>query len=93
MNSAFLMRSRPVKEKIQRYDKIRLLPFSEYMPLKETVAWSYLQIPEVGGFVPGKDLVIFKMPSYRFGVTIVNSISTAAGRCTSWKSRPTWEMQ
>jgi apolipoprotein N-acyltransferase len=70
MNSAFLMRSKKVKEKIQRYDKIRLLPFSEYMPLKETIAWSYLQIPEVGGFVPGKDLVIFKLPAYRFGVTI-----------------------
>ena len=70
MNSAFLMRSEPVREQIQRYDKIRLLPFSEYMPLKEKIPWSYLQIPEVGGFLPGKEVIVFKLPAYRFGATI-----------------------
>ena len=70
LNSAFLVRAKPVKEKIQRYDKIRLLPFGEYMPYEETVPWEYLQVPKVSAFVPGDKFTIFKLPSFRFGVTI-----------------------
>jgi apolipoprotein N-acyltransferase len=70
LNSAFLVRSKRVKEKIQRYDKIRLLPFGEYMPLKEKISWSYFRIPQVKGFVAGKDYKIFELPGFRFGVTI-----------------------
>ena len=70
LNSAFLIRSRRVKEKHQRYDKIRLLPFGEYMPLKRAISWSYFRIPEVKGFVPGTEHTIFKLPDFRFGVTI-----------------------
>ena len=70
LNSAFLIRSKRVKEKDQRYDKIRLLPFGEYMPMKETISWSHFRIPEVKGFVPGKEYKIFNLPGFRFGVTI-----------------------
>jgi apolipoprotein N-acyltransferase len=70
LNSAFLIRSRGVKEKHQRYDKIRLLPFGEYMPMKDTISWSYFRIPEVKGFAPGAEHTIFRLPDFRFGVTI-----------------------
>lgn len=70
LNSAFLIHSKPVKEKIQRYDKIRLLPFGEYMPYEETIPWSYLQIPNNSGFVPGKEYTVFRLPSFSFSVTI-----------------------
>ena len=70
LNSAFLIRSKRVKEKHQRYDKIRLLPFGEYMPMKEAISWSYFRIPEVKGFVPGVEYTVFKLPDFHFGVTI-----------------------
>lgn len=70
LNSAFLVRSKRVKEKIQRYDKIRLLPFGEYMPMKEKISWSYFRIPEVKGFVAGTEYKVFELPDFRFGVTI-----------------------
>ena len=70
LNSAFLIHSKPVKKKIQRYDKIRLLPFGEYMPYEETIPWSYLQIPNNSGFVPGNEYTVFRLPNFSFSVTI-----------------------
>lgn len=70
MNSAFLIQSGSIKEKLQRYDKIILLPFSEYLPYKEIIPWSYLKIPETGSFIPGENLFVFRLSSVKFGVTI-----------------------
>ncbi len=70
LNSAFLIRSKRVKEKDQRYDKIRLLPFGEYLPLKGTVPWSWINVPNIGNFMPGKEFTVFECPNFRFGVTI-----------------------
>jgi len=70
LNSAFLIGPAPGKSMTQRYDKILLLPFSEYIPYRMTVPWSYLNIPDVDNFMPGKKLTIFELPPYRFGVTI-----------------------
>jgi len=68
-NSAFLI---PPEEraKKQRYDKIRLLPFGEYLPLKGTIPWSWIKVPDVGSYTPGKVYTIFEVPAFRFGVTI-----------------------
>ncbi len=60
LNSAFLVRSKPVKEKIQRYDKIRLLPFGEYLPHKGTIPWSHINVPDVGHYLPGKEYTVFR---------------------------------
>ena len=40
------------------------------MPLKETIPWSAINVPDVPGTVPGKEFTIFSLPGLRFGVTI-----------------------
>jgi len=70
LNSAFLVDPTPDRSLPQRYDKILLLPFSEYLPYRETVPWSYLNIPDVNNFIPGKKFTIFELPPFRFGVSI-----------------------
>jgi apolipoprotein N-acyltransferase len=69
-NAAFLIAPRFRSGSNQRYDKIRLLPFGEYLPLKETIPWSFIRVPEVGGYEPGKELTVFQHPSFRFSATI-----------------------
>jgi len=54
----------------QRYDKILLLPFGEYVPMKGTIPWSYIKIPNPGRYVPGNEFTVFEGPTFRFGVTI-----------------------
>ena len=56
--------------KERRYDKIRLLPFGEYLPYNKTIPWSYINLPEVDHFLPGKKHTIFDLDAHRFGVTI-----------------------
>jgi len=68
-NSAFLIKPEG-KVKKQRYDKIRLFPFGEYLPLKETIPWSAINVHDVPGTVPGKEFTIFGLHDLRFGVTI-----------------------
>jgi len=69
-NSAFLIPPEAKKTKNQRYDKIRLFPFGEYLPYKETIPWSSINVPEVSGYVTGKEFTVFEHPEFRFGVTI-----------------------
>lgn len=70
LNSAFLIPPEVQRAKNQRYDKIRLLPFGEYLPLKGTVPWSYVKVPNIGGYVPGKEFTVFQVPDFRFSVAI-----------------------
>jgi apolipoprotein N-acyltransferase len=69
MNSAFLI-SPDENAKSQRYDKIHLLPFVEYLPMEGTIPWSYLGIPHIRGYTPGKSFTVFRRPFYDFGVAI-----------------------
>ncbi|MFO8085896.1 MAG: apolipoprotein N-acyltransferase [Desulfobacterales bacterium] len=69
MNSAFLI-SPDGKAENQRYDKIRLLPFGEYLPMEETIPWSVIGVPRLSGYTPGKEFSIFETGAVRFGVTI-----------------------
>ncbi|HUU81666.1 MAG TPA: apolipoprotein N-acyltransferase [Acidobacteriota bacterium] len=69
LNSAFLIPPED-KAKHQKYDKIRLMPFGEYLPLKGVVPWSYFNVPDVGGYVAGEKFTIFETPAFHFGVTI-----------------------
>ena len=70
LNSAFLILPDTNRNLTLRYNKIRLLPFSEYLPYKETIPWSYLHIPDVDNYLPGQKHTIFDQSGYRFGVTI-----------------------
>jgi apolipoprotein N-acyltransferase len=69
-NSAYLISPGVAKKKDPRYDKIRLLPFGEYLPHRENIPWSYLHVPDVNHFLAGKKYVVFKLPQFNFAVTI-----------------------
>lgn len=68
-NSAFLFT--PQGKIVGRYDKIRLLPFDEYLPLRNYVAWpSWIVDKDMNDFIPGKKLTIFDMDKGKFGLLI-----------------------
>jgi apolipoprotein N-acyltransferase len=68
-NSAFLI-SHDGKENDKRYDKIRLLPFGEYLPMRGIIPWFYIRIPDPGSYRSGQELTVFECSRYRFSVTI-----------------------
>jgi apolipoprotein N-acyltransferase len=68
-NSAFLISPEP-RAKNQEYDKIRLLPFGEYMPMEKTIPWQWINVPNVSNYAPGKEFTVFEGPGFRFGVNI-----------------------
>jgi len=70
LNSAFLISPEPGEMKNQRYDKIRLFPFGEYLPYKDTIPWRLINVAEFGNYVAGKEYTVFTTPFSRFGVTI-----------------------
>jgi apolipoprotein N-acyltransferase len=67
-NSAFLLS--PPGKIVGRYDKIRLLPFDEYLPLRKYVAWPSWIVSDMVDAVPGKELTVFAMDKGRFCVLI-----------------------
>lgn len=69
MNSAFLIYPDNQK-KYQQYDKVRLLPFGEYLPMHGKIPWSLLGIPHLRGYTPGKEFTVFDVPEFRFATTI-----------------------
>lgn len=68
-NSAFLFS--PQGRIVGRYDKMQLLPFDEYLPLRGYVKWpSWIVNSDMTDYEPGGDLTIFTMNQSRFGVLI-----------------------
>jgi apolipoprotein N-acyltransferase len=67
-NSAFLIS--PHGELTGRYDKIRLLPFNEYVPLRGVVRWPRWISSDVVDARAGQERSVFRVGSARFGVLI-----------------------
>jgi apolipoprotein N-acyltransferase len=67
-NSAFLFS--PLGEMLGRYDKILLLPFDEYLPLRKYIKWPSWIVSDMIDSLPGKEKTIFDMGKARFGVLI-----------------------
>jgi apolipoprotein N-acyltransferase len=68
-NSVFLFS--PAGTIAGRYDKVRLLPFDEYLPLREHVPWpSWIAFSNFEDAEPGEERTIFAADGARFGVGI-----------------------
>jgi apolipoprotein N-acyltransferase len=66
LNSAFLLD--PSGSMIARYDKIKLVPFGEYVP--DIFGWVNRITKEAGDFAPGEKIVELQIGSHRAGAFI-----------------------
>jgi apolipoprotein N-acyltransferase len=67
-NSAFLFS--PQGRILGRYDKMRLLPFDEYLPLRGYIKWPSWIAKNMIDSLPGRNKTIFTMDGARFSVLI-----------------------
>ena len=54
----------------RHYDKVRLLPFAEYLPYKDSFPWPARFVSMAGNTIPGKEYTIFDLNGAKFGVLI-----------------------
>jgi apolipoprotein N-acyltransferase len=55
---------------IAQYDKIRLMPFGEYVPFRQWLPGTSLISTIVGEFTPGENYTLMRVAGYRVGVFI-----------------------
>ncbi|MHC4268730.1 MAG: apolipoprotein N-acyltransferase [Planctomycetota bacterium] len=67
-NSAFMVSP---EGKIEgRYNKLRLVPFMECLPYKDSFPWPSRYVSRANNYIPGTEYVIFNLDEAKFGVTI-----------------------
>jgi apolipoprotein N-acyltransferase len=71
LNSAFLVDSAGVRA---RYDKMHLVPFGEYVPLKRLLFFVEAIAAEIGDFTPGRQVTILPLEGTPFGTVICYEI-------------------
>ena len=68
LNSAYLVDGEAGR--IERYDKLHLVPFGEYIPLRKLLFFAGPIIPYEEGFRPGSEMKIFEHGGRRFAALI-----------------------
>src|SRR5579875_380378 len=67
-NSAVLLA--PSGRRLFTYDKIHLVPFGEYVPLRRYLFFAHSLIDSIGDFTPGRVYAVGPLPGGRFSVFI-----------------------
>jgi apolipoprotein N-acyltransferase len=71
-NAAYVVTPSGIEKR--RYDKIRLVPFGEYVPFVGRLAFARALIREVGHFTPGRDPRPLEVGPFRMGMAICYEI-------------------
>ena len=71
-NSAFLLA--PTRKVLGRYDKLHLVPYGEYIPLKQFFPFINKMVEGIGDFMPGNKRTLLQIPESSFGTLICYEI-------------------